>query len=134
MREELKKQKKDRLMVDSESSSEEETCKEMNRLTLDKETEPWVYYEDNILPADKESFDVDSFKDSRFSMINSQAKESVGSFRSQVISTSSISPATIIRMTKLRRRKKGLFTSIMTRRTTPTSKSTTPKMRTPSMR
>ena len=51
-------------LVDSESSSEEETCKEMNRLTLDKETEPWVYYEDNILPGDKESFNIDNFKDS----------------------------------------------------------------------
>ena len=63
-REELRKQEKDGLMVDSDSSSEEETCQEMNRLTLDEETEPWVYYEDNILPGDKESFNVDSFKDS----------------------------------------------------------------------
>ena len=51
-------------MVDSDCSSEEETCEEMNRLTLDEVTEPWVYYEDNILPGDKESFNVDSFKDS----------------------------------------------------------------------
>ena len=63
-REELRKQEKDGLMVDSDSSSEEETCQEMNRLTLDEQTKPWVYYEDNILPGDKESFNVDSFKDS----------------------------------------------------------------------
>ena len=70
-REGLRKQEKDGLMVDLDSSSEEETCQEMNRLTLDEETEPWVYYEDNFFPGDKENLDVESFKDDGFGMIKS---------------------------------------------------------------
>ena len=58
-------------MVDLDSSSEEETCQEMNRLTLDEETEPWVYYEDNFFPGDKENLGVESFKDDGFGMIKS---------------------------------------------------------------
>ena len=58
-------------MVDSDCSSEEETCEEMNRLTLDEVTEPWVYYEDNFFSGDKESYDVENFKDNGFGMIKS---------------------------------------------------------------
>ena len=56
-------------MVDSDSS-EEETCQEMNMLTLDEEIEPWVYYEDNnIFPGDKENLDVESYKGNGIGMI-----------------------------------------------------------------
>ena len=58
-------------MVDSDCSSEEETCEEMNRLTLDEVTEPWVYYEDNFFSGDKESYDVENFKGNGFGMIKS---------------------------------------------------------------
>ena len=43
----------------------------MNKLTLDEQTEPWVYYEDNILPGDEENLDVESFKGNDFGMIKS---------------------------------------------------------------
>ena len=56
-------------MVESDSSSQEETCQEVNRLTLDEETEPWVYYEDNnFIPGDEENLDIESFKDNGIGM------------------------------------------------------------------
>ena len=68
----MRKQEKDGLMFDSDSSSEEETCQEMNRLTLDELTEPWVYYEDNnFIPGDEENLDVERIEGNGFGMIKS---------------------------------------------------------------
>ena len=49
LRKEKERRIKERLMVDSDSTSEEEICQELSRMTLDKMTEPRDYYSNTAI-------------------------------------------------------------------------------------
>ena len=92
-REELRKQEKDGLMVDSDSSSEEETCQEINRLPKTMWLSPGSTMRTTSFQVTRKTFTFRALKITALAWSN--LIKSVGSFRSQGNSTSSIFPVTI---------------------------------------